>query len=616
MPRTPLLSNLGLLALFEHFGPVSPQHHVTVTTTTTAIVQGHSAPTNTSANAAQVTMPKDLAHSEGGLKPSPIQEKRQTTIPTNLNVEHTRTANTFQICTPVKVNKLKNWLAGYTQTDVEFLVDGFTNGFRIPFSGTRQFRLSKNLQSARDHPNILANKIAVELEAGRVAGPFATPPFDNLQISPLGLVPKKEEGQFRVIHHLSFPDTLSINDGIPDEFCSVSYQNIDTAASLVKFCGQYSYMMKVDIKHAYRIVPIHPDDYELLGFMVDGKYYFDKTLPMGLSYSCALFERISTAIQWIAETKLGLHNCAHILDDFFFVGTELEACKKGLAIFLDWCASVGIPINQSKTVHPCTTISFVGIELDSVLMEKRLPQEKLEKIRAALSLFSRKKKATLKELQSVIGLLNFACAVVVPGRAFLRRIIDLTVGLRKSHHHKRLTKESRADFQAWSEFLEHFNGKSLFLTDHWITTPSLDLFTDASNIGFGGFLAKKYFYAEWPTQWSDVHITVKELFPIVLAIELFSDILTNCCIVFHTDNEAVVHIINKQTSKDTVLMRLVRRMVLHTLKHNILFKAVHIPGLHNSLADSLSRLQVEKFLEDCPYQDPVEIKVPQQNISL
>jgi hypothetical protein len=89
----------------------------------------------------------------------------------------------------------------------------------------------------------------------------------------------------------------------------VSNQNIDTAVSLVKACGQYLYMMKVNIKTAYRNVPIHLDDFQLLGFKKNDRYHFDKTLPMGLSYSCALFEKISSAIQWIAENKLGLHKC-------------------------------------------------------------------------------------------------------------------------------------------------------------------------------------------------------------------------------------------------------------------------------------------------------------------
>ena len=81
-----------------------------------------------------------------------------------------------------------------------------------------------------------------------------------------------------------------------------------------------------------------------------------------------------------------------------------------------------------KTVGPLTTLAFAGIELDTVLMEARLPQEKLDKCHELLSAFLRRRKVTLQEIQS---LLNFACTVVVPGRAFLRRLIDLTIGVRK-----------------------------------------------------------------------------------------------------------------------------------------------------------------------------------------
>ena len=57
-------------------------------------------------------------------------------------------------------------------------------------------------------------------------------------------------------------------------------------------------------------------------------------------------------------------------------------------------------------------------------MEARLPNDKITK--TFLSDFLRRKKVSLKETQSLIGFLNFACSVVVPGRAFHRRFIDLT----------------------------------------------------------------------------------------------------------------------------------------------------------------------------------------------
>ena len=79
-------------------------------------------------------------------------------------------------------------------------------------------------------------------------------------------------------------------------------------------------------------------------------------------------------------------------------------------------------------------MSFAGIELDTVKIEARLPRGKLQKCIDLISAFLSRKKVTLKELQSLTGLLNFACFVVVPGRAFLRRLIDITLGVTRPYH--------------------------------------------------------------------------------------------------------------------------------------------------------------------------------------
>ena len=119
---------------------------------------------------------------------------------------------------------------------------------------------------------------------------------------------------------------------------------------------------------------------------------------------------------------------------------------------------------------PDRALQFVGITLDTELMEVRLPEEKLDKCLSQLSYFCSRKSITWKELQALIGLLNFACCVVVPGRAFLRRLIDLTRGVRKPTHHVRLTKESKYDLQVWLNFLRSYNGKSFFLGSRWYTS--------------------------------------------------------------------------------------------------------------------------------------------------
>ena len=115
-----------------------------------------------------------------------------------------------------------------------------------------------------------------------------------------------------------------------------------------------------------------------------------------------------------------------------------------------------------KTGGPSFVLSFVGIELDTIKMEARLPEEKLAKCRSLIWEFLTKKKVTLTELQSLIGLLNFTCSVIVPGRTFLRRLINLTVGVKRPRHFIRLNRETKADLRRWLTFLESYNGKSFF----------------------------------------------------------------------------------------------------------------------------------------------------------
>ncbi|XP_062587810.1 uncharacterized protein LOC134249476 [Saccostrea cucullata] len=525
------------------------------------------------------------------------------------------------VVTPIKADRLDYWLKGYDRNKQKYLVEGFKVGFKIPFEGQRIFRESDNLKSAKDNLDILKQKIQIEIDNHRVAGPFKEIPFQNFQSSPLDLVPKKSGEtivDYRVKHHLSYPEGCSVNDGIQNKFKPVQYQEVEDAVGLMRTYGKNCGLLKLDIQNTYKIVPIHCSDWELLGFTIDHEYYFDKTLPMGLSFSCQLFEEFSTAVHWVCENKLGLSGrLVHLLDDFLGVGPEdRQICYRDLNKIMFLFKDIGIPIKESKIVRPCTSLIFLGIELDSILMEKRLPQDKLTKARHLIQIHKSKKSITLQELQSIIGLLNFACSVVIPGRPFLRRLIDLSIGLTKPFHHRRLNKEARADLNAWGLFLEHFNGKSLFLSEQWDNSDSLQLYTDASNIGFGGYLGNQYFSGIWPKTWNTYHITIKELFPIVLAVQLWADQLENRCIIFFTDNDAVVHIINKQSSKEKTIMVLVRRLVAQCLKHNILFQARHVPGLDNVLADHLSRQQIPQFLQKFSHNNPVACHYNEDNFKV
>ena len=249
-----------------------------------------------------------------------------------------------------------------------------------------------------------------------------------------------------MIHHLSFPRGSSVNDGIAPENTSVHYATVADAIRLIKFAG--CFLAKTDVKNAFRIIPIRPSNHYLLGMRWRGIYYFDCCLPMGAASSCKTFEVFSTAIQWIAQHRLDIEYVLHLLDDFLLIAPSYDSCEAQLHRFPAFCAFIGLPLAPEKTLRPSTTLSFAGIELDTVKLEARLPRDKLQKCAEFISEFLRRKKVTLREMQSLVGLLNSACSVICPGRAFLHRLIDLTHGVRLSHHLIKLTGEAKTDLKS------------------------------------------------------------------------------------------------------------------------------------------------------------------------
>lgn len=243
---------------------------------------------------------------------------------------------------------------------------------------------------------------------------------------------------------------------------------------------------------------------------------------------------------------------SHMINYFFFIGKQgSQKCDQDLSQFISLCSDIGVPIKHKKTVLPSTVITIYGIEIDSVAMECRLPNEKVKRIREKLQYFVKKKKVTLTELRSLLGLLNFATSVICPGRAFLICLIDLTKGPPKPHYFRvSIKKEARLDIKAWLLFIENFNNRSVFKDDTFISSDHLKLYTDASgSLGFAGVLGSKWFANKWPATMSHLQIAIKELFPIVIALELWGDLLENKNVLFLTDNAAVTCVINRQTSK-------------------------------------------------------------------
>ena len=512
--------------------------------------------------------------------------------------------------TPVNPDRLDKMLEGYDERSRKFLVSGFREGFRLGFQGIDINQRCQNLKSAESELDILMSKLDAEIQLGRIAGPFDDPPFVNFRVSPLGLVPK-HNGSYRLIHHLSYPEGDSLNDGIPKDLTSVHYASIQTAIRHILDIRDNVYLCKTDVASAFRLLPVHPDEYPRLGMQVGDRYYFDRTLPMGCSRSCQLYEEFATALEWIARQKLNAVYISHVLDDSIFIASTAQTCLGGLHVFMDMCNTLGIPIAHDKTMGPERVLPFLGITLDTIKMQARLPQDKLDRCRLLITEMLGKKAVRLRELQSLLGFLNFCCSVVLPGRAFLRRLFDLTIGVSRPFHFIRLSRQTKEDLKIWLSFLEDFNGKSFFHDGRLLSSQRLCLYTDAAgSLGYGALLGRAYFNGKWPDSWKSLNITTLELYPILAAIAVWGPGLANKSIEFWTDNAALVSVINKQSSKEKTVMCLVRKLVLYCLRFNICFSCSHIPGSRNLIADSLSRLQMDQFFRLAPWANRSPSVVP------
>ncbi|XP_048254615.1 uncharacterized protein LOC125381594 [Haliotis rufescens] len=197
-----------------------------------------------------------------------------------------------------------------------------------------------------------------------------------------------------------------------------------------------------------------------------------------------------------------------------------------MSSLLKMFGDLGIPLSQPKTVGPTTCLVYLGITLDSIKMEARLPMEKIDRLTTIIHSLLQQSEVTKRDLLVVLGHMNFAMQVVKPGRTFIGYLLQLAHSVPDLKNRVQLNQECRFDFTMWICFLEQWNGVSLFTADR-IDAPDFLLYTDAAGaIGYGAYYQRKWFASKWPGRLftlvaDDMSIALMELYPIVMAAEVW-----------------------------------------------------------------------------------------------
>ena len=135
-------------------------------------------------------------------------------------------------------------------------------------------------------------------------------------------------------------------------WCSLSYISVDDITRIIARMGRGALLGKIDIKIAYRIVPVHPEDQLLLDIRWQGEVYIDTRLPFGLRSAPIIFTALVYALEWIVKQQEA-RILLHYLDNFIAVGPpDSLVCVSNMQKLCDTCTELGVPVATEKTMGP------------------------------------------------------------------------------------------------------------------------------------------------------------------------------------------------------------------------------------------------------------------------
>ena len=332
------------------------------------------------------------------------------------------------------------------------------------------------------------------------------------------------------------------------------------------------------------------------------------------------------------------------MDDALFV--ELESHLRGLRCLrasqsfasdsfrLFGSRSGGEPplFAREKITSWDTRMEMLGWMIDTVAMTISVTQEKVEQLQALLAQWPVERKvAPVKEVRSLLGRLLHLCEVVRPGKFFIRRILNhlglaplkageeigagVVVGRKQRRGHVRLGREFHDDLVFWRLIIEMATGADGItrlespLYCCFLQPPCRILISDASGDAMGGFCMESGWW--WRIDFTadirarlrkrvcsrdDLSINVFELLGMVMTAWVLTvhagarPEYPGQSVLMRGDNMSAIHWVNKcRGAREPRSGTLMRMLGVLEMRNEWRFRAKHIKGIENTLADGISR---------------------------
>jgi hypothetical protein len=288
----------------------------------------------------------------------------------------------------------------------------------------------------------------------------------------------------------------------------------------------------------------------------------------GLRHGPEVAGRFSQAIVRLMR-RLGWNVTYALLDDFSIAEADVTRCWLGWHVLCAILCHMGFLPSLHKSAAPSQCIQLLGVEIDSISMQMRLSSGRVQKLQELASSFSERRRCCKRELDSLLGKLQWASDVVFGGSLALNPVRRCGYSCRKPHHRVYLVREARLALQWWQSALQRFNGHRhilgrrplsglLLSTDAcgaWgCAEAGIGVFVDGGVCGLTGAQCRMLF-SDAPSS-DDAPIQLWELFAVVVLVRLYGPYLRGQYWELAVDNRNVQCWLTKGTVKGAVCYEL------------------------------------------------------------
>ena len=458
---------------------------------------------------------------------------------------------------------------------IRILREGYTLPFRFRPNLTRSpMVISKYVNPQRQSLLLealaqLTNKNAVKPVTNQTSLGF----YNRLFLVP------KPNNRWRPILDLS---TLNI-------FLNTESFKMETPETITSSLQVGEWVTSIDFQDAYFHIPIHSQSRKYMRFHIQGQSYQFKALPFGLSTAPMEFTVVAKEVKLMALRQgIRIHQ---YLDDWLVRASTLHTCLQHTQTLVTLCQELGWLVNKEKSeLAPKQVFNFVGYQFDLKEGKVRPTEERWQALTDKIRSMMSDPVCPVRKFMSLIGLLTATEKQVHLGRLHMRPIqwhlknnwrvpesLEKVIPVPKSLH---------PHLRWWLEESNVLLGQPLHPLKH-----TLQIFTDASNEGWGTHLDDHTARGTWSLPESKLHINHLELKAVFLALKEFRTLVCNKTVLIATDNTTVVAYINKEGGmKSGSLCALLWIILSWCTRQQVTLRARHIPGRLNVIADKLSRL--------------------------